>query len=149
MAMLISHPAGVPSSQLTWTNVVSMPVNASSEPTDRSIWRATITNTMPHEITAIADAWTERLYRLRGERNNPSVRTSSAIQIPARASSMDTMRGSRPRPRRCGFDCGFDSARGGVAFIGARPSSGYLQAFGALAAATPLQTCALVAQPAV
>ena len=38
-----------------------MPLKASSEPTDRSIWRATITYTMPQAITAMTQVWIDRL----------------------------------------------------------------------------------------
>ena len=45
---------------------------ATIEPTDRSMWRMTMTSTMPVAMTAIDEVWTDRFQRLRGVRNRPS-----------------------------------------------------------------------------
>ena len=45
---------------------------ATIAPTDRSMWRMTMTSTMPVAITAIDEVWTVRFQRLRGVRNRPS-----------------------------------------------------------------------------
>ena len=42
------------------------------EPTDRSMWRMTMTSTMPVAMTAIEEVWTSRFQRLRGVMNRPS-----------------------------------------------------------------------------
>jgi hypothetical protein len=45
-----------------------MPRKPSSEPTERSMCRVTITKTMPVAMTATEAVWTDRLKRLRGVR---------------------------------------------------------------------------------
>lgn len=62
-----------------------MPVTPRMEPTDRSMWRITMTSTMPVDMTAMEELWTDRFQRLRGVRNVPSARKSNAIQMTARA----------------------------------------------------------------
>ena len=42
------------------------------EPTERSMWRITMTSTMPVAMTAIDEVCTSRFQRLRGVMNSPS-----------------------------------------------------------------------------
>ncbi len=42
------------------------------EPTERSMWRITMTSTMPVPMIAIEDVWTLRFHKFRGVRNRPS-----------------------------------------------------------------------------
>src|SRR5215216_3120403 len=84
-----------------------MPTRPRMEPTERSIWRATITSTMPAAMTATDAVCTERFHRLRGVRKAPPDRRSTPIQISASAPSMPTKRASisvarnrSARPRR-------------------------------------------------
>ena len=42
------------------------------DPTERSMWRMTMTSTMPVAMTAIDDVWTLKFHKLRGVRNRPS-----------------------------------------------------------------------------
>ena len=57
-----------------WTCATPMIVETKPriEPTERSMWRITMTSTMPVAMTAIEDVWTNRFQRLRGVRNTPS-----------------------------------------------------------------------------
>ncbi len=51
-----------------WVTAMIMPRRPSSEPTERSMLRVTMTKTMPVAITATEEVCTERLKRLRGVR---------------------------------------------------------------------------------
>src|SRR5271156_1127562 len=67
------------------------------DPTERSIWRMTMTSTMPVAMTAIDDVWTLKFHKLRGVRNRPSpfcaqVIMLKPIQISASAPIMPSMR---------------------------------------------------------
>ncbi len=42
------------------------------DPTERSMWRMTMTSTMPVAMMAIEDVWTVKFHKLRGVRNRPS-----------------------------------------------------------------------------
>ena len=53
-------------------------------------------NTMPQVITAMTQVWIDRLYRLRGVRNMPSVNSASSSQTATSASNIDVKRGSSP-----------------------------------------------------
>jgi hypothetical protein len=55
-------------STLSCSVPMTMPMKPSSEPTDRSMCRVTITKTMPVAITATDAVCTDRLKRLRGVR---------------------------------------------------------------------------------
>ena len=56
------HAPGVSApSQVTWTKAISIPVNAICDPTERSIWRATMRYTMPQAMIAVTHVWMERL----------------------------------------------------------------------------------------
>ena len=46
--------------------------NPMIDPTDRSMWRMTMTSTMPVAMMAIEDVWTDRFHKFRGVRNSPS-----------------------------------------------------------------------------
>ena len=56
----------------TWATPMIVDVKPTIEPTERSIWRMTMTRTMPVAMTAIDDVWTLRFHKLRGDRNRPS-----------------------------------------------------------------------------
>ena len=47
------------------------PMNPIWEPTERSIWRETITRTMPHDMIPTTATCSDRLKRLRGVRKVP------------------------------------------------------------------------------
>jgi len=53
----------------TCTSAITAEQTARSEPTDRSIWRVTITNTMPVAMMATDAVWIVRLKMFRGVRN--------------------------------------------------------------------------------
>ena len=42
------------------------------DPTERSMWRMTMTSTIPVAMIAIDAVWTLKFHRLRGVRNTPS-----------------------------------------------------------------------------
>ena len=65
---------------------------ASSAPTDRSIWRVTITNTMPVAMIATETVWIVRLKMLRGVRNRPSVQKLNTSAITTKAPIMPRRR---------------------------------------------------------
>ncbi len=71
---------------------------ASSAPTLRSMWRVTITNTMPVAMIATLAVWMVRLKMLRGVRNvppnNPPVSIWNSRQITTNAPIMPSRRGS-------------------------------------------------------
>ena len=52
----------------------------STEPTERSIWRMTMTSTMPVAMTAIDEVWTSSVQRLRGVRNWPPSNPSPGLK---------------------------------------------------------------------
>ena len=58
-------------SQRAWITPMIMAVTPRIEPTERSMWRITMTSTMPDVITAIEDVWTSRFHKLRGVMNTP------------------------------------------------------------------------------
>ena len=64
------------------------PTNAATEPTDRSMWRATITITMPMARIRIWAFWTTRLETLIGLSSTPSVVIWNRMTIAARAMIM-------------------------------------------------------------
>ena len=51
-----------------WVTPMIMPMKPSSEPTDRSMLRVTITSTMPVAMMETEADWTDRFHRLRGVR---------------------------------------------------------------------------------
>ena len=57
-----------------WTCATPMIVETKPmiEPTERSMWRMTMTSTMPVAMIAIDDVWTLKFHKLRGVRNRPS-----------------------------------------------------------------------------
>src|ERR1700722_9709724 len=82
-----------------WTCATPMIVETKPmiDPTERSMWRMTMTSTMPVAMTAIDDVWTLKFHKLRGDRNRPSpfcaqVMMLKPIQISASALIMPSMR---------------------------------------------------------
>ena len=67
---------------------------ASKAPTDRSICRVTMTNTMPVAMIATDTVWIVRLKMLRGVRNRPPVARSNAMQRIAKAPTIPNRRRS-------------------------------------------------------
>ena len=67
-------------------------MNASCEPTDRSMLRDTMISTMPVAMMAIEALCTERFQRLRAVRKSPPDRMLKPSQMPARATTMPNMR---------------------------------------------------------
>src|SRR3989304_5612511 len=102
------------SSGKTWTCIkaITMPTKPRTDPTERSIWRATITRTIPPTMTPTTLLWTIRFPRLRGGRKSPVCRwkptqmTASAATIPIRRVSKPTQAANRwktfTRPKRAG-----------------------------------------------
>ena len=54
---------------LTCKTPITIAANPRIDPTDRSMWRVTITRTMPVAIIPIDDVCTDRFHKLRGVRN--------------------------------------------------------------------------------
>src|SRR5713226_6835027 len=75
---------------------MTIPTKPSTDPTERSIWRATITRTMPPTMTPTTLDWTIKFQRLRGVRNVRSVRKWKPTQMMASAASIPTRRTSTP-----------------------------------------------------
>ena len=67
---------------------------ASIEPTDRSIWRATMTKTMPLAMIATGTVCTAMLKTLRGPTNVPPVQMVNTTATAAKAISMPSSRTS-------------------------------------------------------
>ena len=61
-------------------------------PTDRSIWPATITSTMPIARTEVTDICRASCERLRGERKVPSVVNENTTQMSSSAPTMVSAR---------------------------------------------------------
>ena len=62
------------------------------EPTDRSMFRVTMTSTMPVDMIATDEVCTDRFHRFRGDMKRPPDRRSKAIQISSSAPIMPSMR---------------------------------------------------------
>ena len=78
------------------------PMKPICEPTERSIWRETMTSTMPHAMMPTTATCSDRLKRLRAVRKMPPVRTSRPSQIDGedqRAWRAAGHRARRPAPR--------------------------------------------------
>ena len=92
------------------------PSSPARAPTDRSIWPATITSTMPMariEVTAICRASSDRL---RGLRNVPSVMSEKTIQITSSAPTIVSARqGIRNRGAAAGPGAAATCSGGGGA----------------------------------
>ncbi len=71
---------------------MTMPIKPSIDPMDRSIFRVTMTSTMPVAMMATDDDCTEKFHRLRGVRNRPPESTSKATQISSSAPTMPSIR---------------------------------------------------------
>src|SRR5438067_7652487 len=71
-----------------------------SAPTERSIWPATITSTMPTARMAVTEVWRASSERLRGRRNVPPVVMENTIQMTTRAPTMMSERQGTERPAR-------------------------------------------------
>src|SRR3989338_9119699 len=109
--MVATRMTGLPKpntcgSHSIWLCAISAEQIASSDPTERSIWRATITKTMPVAMMPTETVCTEMLKILRGDRNLPSVmnwnttqRTAKARIIPNRRLSSSSVSAN---PRRAG-----------------------------------------------
>ena len=82
-----------------------MPVTPRMEPTDRSMWRVTMTSTMPVAITATEAVCTDRFHRLRGVRKVPPDRMWKPIQMTASAPIMPRKRTSTSSAWRIERDC--------------------------------------------
>ena len=75
-----------------WVTPMTIPIKPSIEPMDKSIFRVTMTSTMPVAMMATDDDCTERFHRLRGVRNRPPESTSNATQISSSAPIMPSIR---------------------------------------------------------
>ena len=69
-----------------------MPTNAATEPTDRSMWPAMMTITMPMARMRTYAFWLTRLIRLTGSRVFPPVRISNRMMMTTRAPRMPNWR---------------------------------------------------------
>src|SRR5918992_403458 len=76
----------------TWTRAIVMPIRPSIDPTDRSMFRDTMTRTIPVAMMATEVVWTERFHRLRGVRKVPPDKMWKSTQMTAKAASMPSMR---------------------------------------------------------
>ena len=65
-----------------------------SDPTERSMLRDTMTRTMPVAITAMPDAWTARVTMLVAWKNLPPLRMLNVRRIAASATSIPNRRRS-------------------------------------------------------
>ena len=74
------------------TTAMIMPRKPSTEPTERSMLRVTMTSTMPVATMAVTAVWTERFHRFLAVRNEPSPIRWKPIQIRASAPTMPSMR---------------------------------------------------------
>ena len=87
-----------------WSRAIAIPIAASIDPTERSMFLVTITSTIPVAMIATTDVCTERFHRFRGVRNVPPERmlkpthmTTSAMIIPRRRVSISALRIIEPR----------------------------------------------------
>ena len=71
-----------------------MAMRPTSDPTDRSMFRDTITSTMPVAMIATPDAWTARVIMFVGRMNVPPLRIWNVSRIRPRARSMPNRRRS-------------------------------------------------------
>src|SRR4051794_8223014 len=71
---------------------MNMPVTPTTDPTDKSMLRLTMTSTMPVAMIETAAVWTDRFHRLRGDRNWPLVPMSKTIQLMISAAIMPISR---------------------------------------------------------
>src|SRR5271155_1756681 len=69
-----------------------IPMKPSIDPIDRSIFRVTMTSTMPVAMMATDEDCTDRFHKLRGVRNKPPESRWKPIQINANAPTMPSMR---------------------------------------------------------
>ena len=81
-------------SQSVWVIAITAEQVASSAPTDRSICRVTMMNTMPVAMIATLTVWIVRLKMLRGVRKRPSVSTLKTRQTAMKAPIMPSRRRS-------------------------------------------------------
>src|SRR5215212_6461916 len=92
-----------------------MPISPTTEPTERSMFRDTMTRTMPVARTAVEAAWTENVRKLTGWRIELLARPSP-IQMRTRATTMPKSRRSISVERGRSPGCsGLGSAAGGRA----------------------------------
>jgi len=88
-------PSSIPNicgSHAVWVIPITAVHVASNAPTDKSIWRVTITNTIPVAMIATDTVWIVRLNMLRGVRKRPSVSTLKIIQTNKNAPIMPNKR---------------------------------------------------------
>ena len=90
----VSGPSPISVSQLACSCAMNMATNPTSEPTDRSMLRDTMTRTMPVAMTAIPAAWTPSVTMLTGRRNVPPLMKWKPIRMIARAASIPNRRRS-------------------------------------------------------
>ena len=93
-------------SHSAWARPMTMPTTASTDPTERSMLRVTMTSTIPVAMMPTAAVWTDRFHRLRAVRNVPPDRmwkptqmTASATSIPSSRVSTSVARSSEPAER--------------------------------------------------
>src|SRR5688500_165420 len=90
------------------------PSRPARAPTERSIWPATITSTMPMARIEVTAIWRASSERLRGLRNVPSVISEKTIQITSSAPTMVSARhGIRNLALGSGWSISLDLHRGG------------------------------------
>ena len=75
-----------------WTSAIAYPMKPSIDPTDRSMFRDTISSTMPVAMMAMEVLWTERFHRLRAVRKSPPETMWNTIQIARSAITMPKSR---------------------------------------------------------
>ena len=97
------HRAG---SHSAWASAMAMPTTASTDPTDRSMLRVTMTSTIPVAMIPTEAVCTDRFHRFRAVRNvppdrmwNPTQMTASATSIPSSRVSTSVARSNEPAER--------------------------------------------------
>jgi hypothetical protein len=100
-----------------WVIAIIAEQVASSEPTDKSMLRVTITNTMPVAMMATEAVWIVRLKRFRGVMKRPSVRKLKTRQITTKAPIMPSRRVSISRAEKKFRGFGGALAAGGVSVM--------------------------------
>src|SRR2546428_5756515 len=85
--------------QTAWNIAIVYPRKPSMDPTERSMFRDTMTRTIPVAMIAIEALCTERFQRFRAERNVPPDTMLKLIQMMTRAATIPSMRGSTSRVR--------------------------------------------------
>ena len=84
-------------SHSAWASPITIPTTASTDPTERSMLRVTMTSTIPVAMIPTAAVWTERFHRLRAVRNVPPERMWNPTQMIAQR---------HQHPEQAGVDLG-------------------------------------------